>query len=492
MLFNSYIYILLFLPVVVSVYYILNNNRLILAGKAWLVLASLFFYSYWNTAYLSLLVVSMLFNYGLGTVLKKTKQIPGKHSKFFSPKTVLQVGIISNLALLGYYKYADFFIGTICSITGLHCNLLHLVLPLAISFFTFQQIAYLVDCYSLETKEYDFLNYCLFVSFFPQLIAGPIVHHREMMPQFARLRNGIPNWHNIALGITIFFIGLFKKVIIADTFAIWADAGFDQLSVLNFTQAWIASLSYTLQLYYDFSGYTDMAIGSALLFNIKLPTNFNSPYKALNIRDFWKRWHMTLSRWLKDYIYIPLGGSRKGPLRVYANLFITFLFCGLWHGAGWTFVLWGAMHGVASVINKLWQKMGLRLPPFPAWLLTFLFINCSWVLFRATTFHDALKVFKGMFGLTGFDLPGTLQLPFGILEKFGVNFEDNILEALNGDKMNLIVLVFFGLGAVLSVNSLQIADKMKPNSRWAFSVVCIAIFGLLGVSRISEFLYFQF
>lgn len=492
MLFNSYIYILLFLPVVVTGYFVLNRHRLILAGRAWLVLASLFFYSFGNPAYLPLLVGSILFNYGLGTALKKGKQPGRRRDGFLSPKAMLLLGITANLALLGYYKYADFFITTFSALTGGEFNLLHLILPLAISFFTFQQIAYLLDCYSLAAEEDDFLNYCVFVSFFPQLIAGPIVRHRETMPQFTRLRNALPDWGNIARGVTIFFLGLFKKVIIADTFAVWADAGFDQLPVLNFTQAWTVSLSYTLQLYYDFSGYTDMAIGSALLFNIRLPINFYSPYKALDIRDFWRRWHMTLSRWLKDYVYIPLGGSRKGSARTCVNLFITFLLCGLWHGAGWTFVLWGALHGAAAVINRLWQRMGLRMPALPAWLLTFLFINSAWVLFRANTFADACKVFKGMLGLSGLVLPEALQFPLGVLTGYGVSFQDDILKTLNGDKMNMIVLVIFGLGAMLARNSLQIAERMQPTCRWAFYVVCIAIFGLLGVSRINEFLYFQF
>jgi D-alanyl-lipoteichoic acid acyltransferase DltB (MBOAT superfamily) len=488
MLFSSYIYIFLFLPVVVTGYFVLNRRRLILAGRAWLILASLFFYAWGNPAYLPLLAGSILFNYSLGTALQKARQAGGA----LSPRLLLLLGITANLGLLGYYKYADFFLATFAGLTGADFNLLHLILPLAISFFTFQQIAYLLDCSNLPAGKYDFLNYCLFVSFFPQLIAGPIVRHRETMPQFTRLRNALPDWRNIAHGITIFFIGLFKKVIIADTFAVWADAGFGHLPVLNFTQAWTVSLSYTLQLYYDFSGYTDMAIGSALLFNIRLPINFYSPYKALDIRDFWRRWHMTLSRWLKDYVYIPLGGSRQGIARTCVNLFVTFLLCGLWHGAGWTFVLWGAMHGAAVVIHRVWQKLGLRLPALPAWLLTFLFLNCSWVLFRAATFADAAKVFKGMFGMNGLVLPETLRLPFGVLAPFGVRFEDDILAALNGDKLNMVVLVLFGLGAVLSRNSLQMAEKMKPDARWALLIVFIAIYGLLGVSRISEFIYFQF
>lgn len=287
------------------IYFALNKQKLTKASKSFLVFSSLFFYSYWNILYLPLILISMLFNYTIGLTLAKV-------NKKVSNKTLLSIGIISNLALLGYFKYADFFIDNVNFIFSANLPSLNIVLPLAISFFTFQQIAYLVDSYRQQTKEYDFLNYALFVTFFPQLIAGPIVHHKEMMPQFANLKNKLINYKNIALGLFIFSFGLFKKVIIADTFAIWATNGFDNATTLSFIEAWTTSLSYTFQLYFDFSGYTDMAIGLALLFNIKLPINFNSPYKSLNIQEFWRRWHITLSRFLKDYIYIPLGGNRRG------------------------------------------------------------------------------------------------------------------------------------------------------------------------------------
>ena len=301
MLFNSYEFIFAFLPITFFIYFYLNSKRLTTASKAFLVFSSLFFYSYWNIAYLPLILGSMLFNYAIGNTLAKTKK-EESNKKTFSNKSILIFGIICNVSLLAYFKYADFFIENFNLISGTNFNLLHLLLPLAISFFTFQQIAYLVDSYRKETDEYDFLNYALFVTFFPQLIAGPIVHHKEMMPQFANNRNMVKNYRNIALGIFIFSMGLFKKVVIADTFAVWANTGFDTATTLNLFEAWATSLSYTFQLYFDFSGYTDMAIGIALLFNIKLPINFNSPYKALSIQDFWRRWHITLSRFLRDYI----------------------------------------------------------------------------------------------------------------------------------------------------------------------------------------------
>src|SRR5690554_5293991 len=411
MLFNSYEFILLFLPVAFFGYFWLNGAKLVIAAKAWLVLCSLFFYSWWNVAYLPLILTSMLVNYAIGTSLGKGES-SGKAAlasmagasvasgRVVSRKTVLTAGVVFNLGLLGYFKYADFFVANLNAL-GADFALPNVVLPLAISFFTFQQIAYLVDSYREETREYDFLNYALFVTFFPQLIAGPIVHHKELMPQFASRWNLVKRYRNIALGLFIFSMGLFKKVVIADTFAQWATPGFDVAPTLNFFEAWATSLSYTFQLYFDFSGYTDMAIGAALLFNIKLPINFNSPYKALDIQDFWRRWHITLSRFLRDYLYIPLGGNRKGPGRTYVNLFATFLLGGLWHGASWMFVIWGALHGTALVVNRFWRQLGFVMPAVFAWVVTFNFVNFAWIFFRAKEMDDALKVIKGMLGMEG-------------------------------------------------------------------------------------------
>jgi D-alanyl-lipoteichoic acid acyltransferase DltB (MBOAT superfamily) len=379
MLFNSYEFIFAFLPIVFFIYFYLNSKRLVVGAKGFLVFASLFFYSWWNILYLPLILSSMLFNYIMGNSLNKSED----KIKSFSRKSLLIFGIVANLSLLGYFKYADFFIENFNLALDGSIPLFHLALPLAISFFTFQQIAYLVDSYRKETKEYDFLNYALFVTFFPQLIAGPIVHHKEMMPQFASKWNMVKRYKNIALGLFIFSIGLFKKVVIADTFAVWATAGFDTADTLNLIEAWATSLSYTFQLYFDFSGYTDMAIGIALLFNIKLPINFNSPYKALNIQDFWRRWHITLSRFLRDYVYIPLGGNKKGSFRTYSNLLATFVIGGLWHGAGWTFVFWGFLHGMALVIHRVWSNLGFKMWTWLAWLITFNFVNIAWIFFRA-------------------------------------------------------------------------------------------------------------
>ena len=491
MLFNSYTYIIIFLPTVAIVYFGLTRYHLLLAGKSWLILASLFFYSYWTPIYLPLLMASILVNYGLGTTISSMQNINENNAFAISKKKILAFGILLNLGLLGYFKYAGFFMVNVNIITGSNFNLPNLILPLAISFFTFQQIAYLVDSYKVEVKEYNFLNYCLFVSFFPQLIAGPIVHHKEMMPQFGRLRNQILNWRNISIGLTLISIGLFKKVLVADTLSVWAIRGFDETAALAFLDAWAISLCYTFQIYYDFSGYTDIAIGSGYLFNIKLPTNFNSPYKALNIQDFWRRWHMTLSRWFRDYLYIPLGGNRKGRERTYFNLFVIFFIGGLWHGAGWTFLAWGAMHGAASVIHRWWQKLGFKLPGFVAWFLTFFFIHCTWVFFRAKTFGDAAKVFKGMFGFGGFIFPGWLSNTMGGMKKYGIVFGDS-LGNIQGDGRIFLLIALFGLTAFFAKNSMEIKKSFKPNLYWAAFIATTTATSIFFLSRVSEFIYFQF
>ena len=485
MLFNSYIFIFTFLPLTFFIYFYLNNRRLTEASKAFLVLASLFFYSWWNIAYLPLILISMLFNYTMGRELAAH----GKKQRNYSAKSLLAVGVVANLALLGYFKYADFFISNLNKGLGTDVPLLHLALPLAISFYTFQQIAYLVDSYRKETQEYDFLNYAVFVTFFPQLIAGPIVHHAEMMPQFAKLKNKVMHYHNVALGLFVFSIGLFKKVVIADSFAVWATQGFDISYKLNMLEAWMTSLSYTFQLYFDFSGYTDMAIGIALLFNIKLPINFNSPYKATSIQDFWRRWHITLSRFLKEYIYIPLGGNRKGEIRTYTNLFATFVLGGIWHGAGWTFVLWGILHGLALVVNRAWTKLGFRMPTWLAWFITFNFINIAWVFFRATSFDSALKVLTAMFS-------GVLVLPQSLPEYF-VFLKDTSISFGHWTRIYqyetyIGLWMIVGLLVILILpNSMQWKEKFKTNIFYMFFTL-LCLLSIFMLHRKSEFIYFNF
>ena len=471
MLFNSYEYIFFFLPVAFLVYFFLNARKLPVAANGFLVCASLFFYSWWNIAYLPIIVGSMLFNYRLGRYLTSIA-----HNSNSKHSYLLAFGIISNLAMLGYYKYADFFISNANVVFGANTPLLHLVLPLAISFFTFQQCAYLVDSYRAKTREHDFLNYAVFVSFFPQLIAGPIVHHKEMMPQFASLDNKSIHYKHIALGLFIFSIGLFKKVVLADSFAAWANIGFDKMDALTMVQAWAASLAYTFQIYFDFSGYTDMAIGAALLFNIKLPFNFNSPYKALNIQDFWRRWHMTLSRFLRDYVYFPLGGNRQGIAHTYYNIMVTFVIGGLWHGASWTFIFWGALHGMAMIVHRLWQLTRISMPPVVAWLITFLFINTSWVFFRARDFDDAMKVLRSMCGFNEVGHFSSLILFTG--------------ETIDG----IFIIALFMLATIIlflkNSNQMQDTASIKGYSMLfaAFLFTC----SILSFNKVSAFLYFNF
>ncbi|MFZ5448088.1 MAG: MBOAT family O-acyltransferase [Thermodesulfobacteriota bacterium] len=482
MLFNSYEYILIFLPLSLIVYFILNYSKLTLAAKTWLVLASLFFYGWWNPKYLPLIMGSILFNFAVGGFLVKANNGTGVR------KAALVVGVAGNIGLLSYFKYYDFFISNLNYATGSNVPLMHIVLPLGISFFTFTQIAYLADTYQGMVTEYGLINYSLFVTFYPHLLAGPIIHHKEMMPQFDRIKNKILNYKNLSMGLFLLSLGLFKKVVIADRFAVWADKGFSHAHLLNFSEAWITTLSYSMQIYFDFSGYTDMAIGSALMFNIRLPINFNSPYRALNIQDFWRRWHITLSRFLRDYIYIPLGGNRVSEPHIYGNLLITFLIGGLWHGAGWTFVLWGALHGLAIVVHRWWKTLGITMPRLLAWFLTFNFVNITWVFFRGKNFDNAMDVFKGMLGLNGIVLPVSLTSPFGFLTKYGVKFGDG-----DWDMTIIASLIIFLVLSILFKNSNQMLDDFNPSvANMGFTVLLLVTSVFTMGSLRSEFIYFNF
>ena len=490
MLFYSYEFLFFFLPLSFFTYYLFLHYKCVTAAKLFLVSSSLFFYAWWNVMYLPILIGSVLFNYFLSK--KMRMHMP---EAYVSKKKLLIFGISSNVLLLAYFKYSDFLITNFNVVMQSDISLLNLALPLAISFFTFQQIAYLVDTYFEKNSEKSFLNYTLFVTFFPQLIAGPIVHHSEMMPQFSSRWNLVKKYHNIAQGLSIFAMGLFKKVVIADSFAVYATTGFDHAHVLTFLEAWATSLSYTFQIYFDFSGYTDMAIGIALLFNIKLPQNFNSPYKAINIQDFWRRWHMTLSRFLRDYIYIPLGGSRNGTRHTYVNIFTTFLLAGLWHGAGWTFVFWGFLHGLALVVHSIWRSFKLEIPKVIAWTITFVFINISWVFFRSEELSDAVKVLKGMLGFSGFVLSNTYEnlIPSWIMTYVVLGMPTVHI----GDSMTILAWIVVGFSiSIVFRNSNEIIENYKYN--WFKSVgVSFLIFTSLmylffGKTAQSEFLYFNF
>jgi len=513
MLFNSYIFIFLFLPITVIVFYLLGKYARLNAAIIWLFVASMFFYGWWNPIYLWLIVVSIVFNYVLGLFLYKLRENVNKHLA----KMMLIIGVIANLSLLGYYKYANFFVENTNEYLGTDIQLAPIILPIAISFFTFQQIAYLVDAYRGETEEYNFIHYCLFVTFFPQLIAGPIVHHKEMLPQFFASKKIDLKVENIIVGLAIFSIGLFKKVVIADNIALYATPAFaaaDQGVALSFIEAWGASLSYTFQLYFDFSGYADMAIGAARMFGIKLPLNFNSPYKANSIIDFWRRWHMTLSRFLRDYVYIPLGGNRNGKYRKHLNMLATMFLGGLWHGAGWTFVCWGILHGLYLVINNIWRTF-VPLDPKNIYniivmrVVTFVAIVVGWVLFRAETIDGAMSILSGMAGLNGLIIPEKYLGPLApYAQNIGIETTKLIYFSGFGQILFLValfVIVWFAPNTqeIMSEYSSstsndsasekkQLKINFRPTTVWAFIISILFVAGLLSLNSVSEFLYFQF
>lgn len=493
MLFNSYDFIFAFLPITFVIFFCFTRFRLIKASLIWLTISSLFFYINGNLASLPILILSILLNYQLGEWIVAAKPLSKQ------AKLLLIVGIAFDLLILGYYKYTNFILTSVNAVLQTNINIARFALPAGISFYTFTQIAYLVDVYRGETKgnKYNILNYTLFISFFPKLIAGPILRHDELMPQFRQLKRFIFSQRNLALGFSMFSLGLAKKVLIADNIASWASPVFSNADAVNLLEAWAGALSYTFQLYFDFSGYSDMAIGLGLMFNLRIPINFNSPYKATSISDFWRRWHITLSNFLRDYLYIPLGGSRRGDMRRYVNLITTMLLGGLWHGAGWTFVVWGGMHGAYLSINHAWRKLNIPLPKFLGWLITFLAVIFSWVLFRAVNFHDATEIIKAMLGMKDIVLPGNPQGKLAFLNQFGVQIQSwnnfTYLPEINGGKsLSIVLLLGLTLCVTLLPNTQQIVEKIKLTWWWAIAIGIVTSLSLLSLNRVTEFLYFQF
>ncbi|MCP4672180.1 MAG: MBOAT family protein [Desulfobacula sp.] len=521
MLFSSYEFIFVFLPVVCFVFFILASYNYKNA-IGFLVFSSLFYYGWWNPIYLILILSSMIINYRIGSILQKKN---GNQKKY------LIIGITLNLILLAYFKYAIFIVENINIIFNFGFSIGKIILPLGISFFTFQQITYLVDTYNKHTKKYGFLEYALFVTFFPQLIAGPIVHHREMLPQFEDKRTFKPKLENLNVGLSIFVIGLFKKVFIADGIAQYSSPIFDTVSAgqtVTFFEAWGGAIGYTFQLYFDFSGYSDMAIGVARIFGIKLPINFFSPYKALSIIDFWRRWHITLSRFLKAYLYIPLGGNKKGTVNRYRNLLITMMLGGLWHGAGWTFVVWGALHGVYLIINHGWNKLkqsiSLKINQFQfvgkgfSWLITFFAVVIGWVIFRSADLNSAILFLKSMFGFYGISVPNGVAVRLGpvweILKYCGVGtyiggglhfilmyswvITTTIIVLMSPNTYQLFskfdpaLMPYAFNKKTNSFPKIKAINKWEPNNFWAIVSGVLAAICVLSLARVSEFLYFQF
>jgi D-alanyl-lipoteichoic acid acyltransferase DltB (MBOAT superfamily) len=496
MLFDSYTFIFAFAPLTVLLFGVLARRQMA-SAILWLGVASCIYYAWWDPRYLVLLLGSVGFNWLLGQRLAKGHSRP-----------LLALGITANLTTLGYFKYAGFIASNVAGSWGREWGLAEIVLPIGISFFTFQQIAYLVDVHRDQVSAHRFREYLLFVSFFPQLIAGPIVHQREMLEQFARPRARVFRAENVAAGLTLFSMGLAKKILLADNVAALSSPIFDAVEAgyaPTFIDAWIACLGYTLQIYFDFSGYSDMAIGLGFLFGIRLPLNFDSPYRSPNIIEFWRRWHMTLSRFLRDYLYFSLGGNRKGPARRYAHLMVTMLLGGLWHGAGWNFVLWGGLHGAYLCVNHAWRHFRgvgalsrFQLPrPLAAaatTILTFLVVAIAWLFFRAESLPTAMSLLAAMF-----------SLPDAALASMSVRSEAAswILPLLlmvwfvpNSQRL----LAGFGPPALPNAPALSEDDvplvplRWMPTVPWAIAISVVALFALATIAsdQPSEFLYYQF
>ena len=489
MLFNSHEFLFGFLPLVACLYFLIARWH---HGYAlgFMFLASLAFYAAWDYRFVPLLLGSITFNYLVGAWLLG----PGAAHPSWRRRCVLAAGVAGDLLLLGYFKYAKFFLDNVALVTGAHLDAGEIVLPLGISFFTFTQIAFLVDAWRGRVESLSAVRYGLFVTYFPHLIAGPIVHHREMMPQFASLAARRPQLENLAVGLSIFAIGLFKKTVLADSVAPYVAPVFDPGSAgfvaePGFTAAWGAALAYTLQLYFDFSAYCDMAIGLSWVFGVRLPVNFFSPYRATSIIDFWRRWHMTLSRFLRDYLYIPLGGNRRGTARRYQALLATMLLGGLWHGASWTFVVWGALHGFYLCINHAWRAF---FPPLRsrvlAWSITFLAVVIGWVFFRAPSIDVALGVLKGMCGMNGLAFPaaGWRTHAWWIIGLLVIALRAPNVAQLVRAQAPLLWDPRIPEGEA----SVRLQWRMDP--RWAAVVGALGAVATLAIGRVSEFLYFQF
>lgn len=448
---------------------------------------SLWFYAYFNIKYLPIILTSIIFNY-LFYIFFNHNNVK------WLRKVVLIVAVLLNVSLLLYFKYYDFFIENVNAVFDTEFTLKRLLLPLGISFFTFQQLSFVIDSYRNEIPKYDFINYALFVTYFPQLIAGPIVTHDEMVPQFLDEKKRKIDFQNLSSGLYVFAMGFAKKVLIADVFGNAVNWGYANTDLLNATDAIVIMLSYTIQIYFDFSGYCDMATGIAKMMNFDLPQNFNSPYKSFTITEFWKRWHRTLTRFFTKYIYIPLGGNRKGEARMLLNTLIVFLVSGFWHGASWNFVLWGFLHGAFCVITKLFNKFFEKLHPALNWIITFLFVNFTWILFRATSISEAAGIIAKI----------------GAMNFGGINY--NILSVFKLDGVEALLTIFFGKG-LLEINSgiylllfsvaafaiflgcKNVNEKLaefRPTAAKSLFTVVLLVWGLISLSGMSTFLYFNF
>jgi len=504
MLFNSYAFIFCFLPIVLMFFFMLARYGSITAA-GWLGLASLFFYGYWSIKALPLLLASIVLNYYFGQKLTTLNVYSEKYRK-----TCLFIALFLNLAVLAFFKYANFFINNANTVmsttTSAQIPILDIALPIGISFFTFTQIAYLVDCWRGKVDKTNFVHYLLFVTYFPHLIAGPVLHHGQMIPQFTKLGGYKISYDKFIIGITIFTIGLAKKILLADPLGEYASLLFDGNNGIApmFFLSWFGTIAYTFQIYFDFSGYTDMAIGISYLFGISLPNNFNAPYKATSIIDFWRRWHISLSTFLRDYLYIPLGGNKLGKFRRYINILVTMLLGGLWHGANWTFVVWGLMHGVFLITNHLWrdftyfkEKLNNKFTLFASWLVTFILICITWVMFRADSVSSAIKIYRSMLGLNGVSLPGFLREKLMHISAFSSVVFKGTLEGGALDSFSLVYLMIGSLFLCMVLpNSIVVSNSIVAKANFTKGII-IGWILIVAIAKISshassEFLYFQF
>jgi len=497
MLFSSFTFIAIYLPLVVYSFFLCPKYLGENSSKIFLILASLFFYAYWNPIYLPLLLCSILFNYVISNKIRSKKSKP-----------LLWTGITSNILLLGYFKYMDFFIENINFLLATEWPLLKIILPLGISFFTFQQIAYLIDSHHAKTDRHSFLDYSLFVAFFPQLIAGPIVHWKEMMPQFSDINRHCFNADNFLKGTNIFILGFFKKILIADNLAYLSDAIFNDTSSLDLVNSWLGGICFMFQIYFDFSAYSDMAIGIALMMNIKLPVNFNSPYKARNINDFWNRWHITLTRWFFQYMFIPITAflTKKRNTQTGMNLFvltqvilIVFFLSGLWHGAAWTFIIWGTMHGLALVAYRLWQASHLSMHKYIAKTLTVIFLIIAAVVFRSSDLEILGNFIFAMTGGYGFLNPDSnitnnslIIYTILIVPAYIIFFMPNVLEIVGYERIKQDLSAHY-VAPFLKVktNIFSINTNILVSITYAM-VFSLTLIKVMTANSPEAFIYFDF
>ena len=485
MLFNSYFFIFVFLPLSVFGYFLLNRLTRPRNANAFLLAMSLWFYGANDLRALPVLLGSIAFNYAIGSAILSS---PYRRTK----TALLAGGVTLNLAVLGVCKYLNFFMQNAAALLGQSYDPIQLLLPLGISFFTFQQISYLVDARRGDAPSYSPLEYALFASFFPYVTSGPIAFHSEILPQLRDESRRAPSARNLSRGLTAFSFGLFKKVLVADTLGKAADWGWANLAELNAPAALVTILAYTLQLYFDFAGYSDMASGVALCFNIELPMNFDSPYRARDIAGFWKRWHMTMTRFFTRYLYIPLCGSRRGLARTCLNTFLIFLVSGLWHGAAWTFILWGALHGLAMVAGRLIRaRTARRLPLLPAWALTFAFVNLCWVFFRAPDIAAGGQMLTRLSAGWG-------ALPTALTDCFMTTEFTSLAQFVPLDKgvFAAAVCVLFLLaalaGAIFPQNMQRRLQNFRPGAALCLGSAALLFWSVLSLSGVSTFLYFTF